>query len=281
MHDGNHMAYSNNKWMNTLAGNTLELLGTSAIIYKRSHDFGHHGCVNHLELDRAFDTTFPLLRFHRGLPLLSYHRHQWIYGPILYSFLNFGEMFGQYDEIYWLSNYPVRRGSISIKAVAARTFVIVLYILLYWVLPMYQFGFTHFYSIWMLEMMVNSHSYVWFFAVNHWTVEAGYTDFMNISQTNWGVLQVENSCNFGTDYWCWNVLAGGLNYQIEHHLFPGFIHTRLEEIQPIVRETCKEFGLNYIHYPTFYEAIVSNIQMMYEFGLPDNEYDQLKKAKID
>ncbi len=47
MHDGNHMAFSNNKWMNTLAGFTLELLGTSAVIYKRSHDFGHHGCVNH------------------------------------------------------------------------------------------------------------------------------------------------------------------------------------------------------------------------------------------
>lgn len=68
MHDGNHMAFSNNKWMNTLAGFTLELLGTSAVIYKRSHDFGHHGCVNHLELDRAFDTTFPMFRLHRGLP---------------------------------------------------------------------------------------------------------------------------------------------------------------------------------------------------------------------
>jgi fatty acid desaturase len=190
-------------------------------------------------------------------------------------------MFGQYDEISWLSNYPVRRGNISLKAIAARTFVIVIYILLYWILPIYQFGYTSFYQIWMLEMMVNSNSYVWFFAVNHWTVEAGKTDFMNISKTNWGVLQVENSCNFGTDLWYWNILSGGLNYQIEHHLFPGYIHTRLSDIHPIVEETCKEFGLTYINYPTFTSAIISNIQMMKEYGLPDDEYALLDKSKTE
>ena len=75
MHDGNHMAYSEKKWLNRVAGFSLEMLGTSAIIYKRSHDFGHHGCVNHLELDRAFDTTYPLIRLHPGLPWQPYHKY--------------------------------------------------------------------------------------------------------------------------------------------------------------------------------------------------------------
>lgn len=74
MHDGNHMAFSDSKLINRIAGFSLELVGTSAIIYKRSHDFGHHGCVNHLELDRAFDTTYPLIRLHPGLPWLPYHK---------------------------------------------------------------------------------------------------------------------------------------------------------------------------------------------------------------
>lgn len=68
MHDGNHKAFSAKKWLNTLAGATLDFVGSSSIIYKRSHDFGHHGCVNHLELDRAFDTTYPILRLHENLP---------------------------------------------------------------------------------------------------------------------------------------------------------------------------------------------------------------------
>jgi fatty acid desaturase len=278
MHDGNHMAYSNNKWMNTIAGACIELLGTSCVIYKRSHDFGHHGCVNHLELDRAFDTTFPLLRLHKGLPRLGYHKWQWLYGPIAYSFVNFGDMFGQYDEIAWLSNYPVRRGFISVKALTSRTMVAALWLFLYFGLPVYMHGYTHMYGVWFVFMCVFGHSYVWFFAVNHWTTEAGMTDFMNISQTNWGVLQVENSCNFGTDLWYWNVLSGGLNYQIEHHLFPGYIHTRLPELHPIVKKTCEEYGMKYTNFPTFSSAILSNIQMLYNYGQPDeDEEDHLKQ----
>lgn len=277
MHDGNHMAYSNNKWMNTISGASLELLGTSWVIYKRSHDFGHHGCVNHLELDRAFDTTFPLLRFHKGLPRLSYHKWQWIYGPIAYSFVNFGDMFGQYDEISWLSNFPVRRGFISVKALTSRTIVAWLWILFYFLMPMYIHGYTHMYSVWLLFMLVFGHSYIWFFAVNHWTTEAGMTDFMNIKQTNWGILQVENSCNFGIGLWYWWILSGGLNFQIEHHLFPGYIHTRYPEIQPIVKKTWEEFGIKYTCFPDFWSAIKSNVQLLYELGRDEEEENHLKK----
>lgn len=145
MHDGNHMAFSTKKWLNRVSGFSLELLGTSAIIYKRSHDFGHHGCVNHLELDRSFDTTYPLIRLHPGLPWLPYHKYQHIYGPIIYCFANFGDMFGQFDELYWLSNFPVRRGFISKKCILARWVVIFWYI--FWAVsfPIYLHGYTHWY----------------------------------------------------------------------------------------------------------------------------------------
>jgi fatty acid desaturase len=276
MHDGNHMAFSNNKWLNTIAGFTLELLGTSAINYKRSHDFGHHGCVNHLELDRAFDTTFPLLRLHKGLPRLDYHKYQWFYGPILYGFVNFGDMFGVYDEMAWLSNYPVRRGHISFKALASKTFFGFGWLIMHLLVPIHLYGFTTGYGIWLFYMIIFSHSYTWFFAVNHWTTEAGMTDFMNISQTNWGVLQVENSCNFGLDIWYWNWLSGGLNFQIEHHLFPGFIHTRLPEIHPIVKATCEEFGYKYTNFPSFGSAVKSHIQMLYNYGQPDEVEEHVK-----
>lgn len=52
MHDGNHGAFSTNKWVSWIAGLTLELTGSTSVVYRRSHNFGHHGCVNHFELDR-------------------------------------------------------------------------------------------------------------------------------------------------------------------------------------------------------------------------------------
>lgn len=90
---------------------------------------------------------------------------------------------------------------------------------------MYKHGYTQFYEVWWVYMLVTSVCYVYFFAVNHWTLEAGMVDFMTIGENNWGTLQVTNSSNFANHSLLWNTLAGGLNFQIEHHLFPGYIHT--------------------------------------------------------
>lgn len=121
-------------------------------------------------------------------------------------------MFGQFDEISWLSNFPVRRGFISNKCIIARWAVI-----LYWLGfamfgPWYLHGYTKMYEIWWLYMICLGLGYVWFFAVNHWTTEANMTDYMNISQNNWGKLQVTNSNNFANGSIIWDTLSGGLNY---------------------------------------------------------------------
>ena len=73
MHDGNHMAFTSSKSLSWAAGHALDLIGSSSVVYRRSHTFGHHSCVNHYELDRSFDTTFPLMRLHMSQPLHWYH----------------------------------------------------------------------------------------------------------------------------------------------------------------------------------------------------------------
>ena len=95
MHDGNHMAASNSKVLNKMAGIALDLVSSSSIVYKRSHDFGHHGCVNHLELDRAYDTTYPIFRLHKALPHMWAHKFQHIYMWLMYGTVNFGDLFGE------------------------------------------------------------------------------------------------------------------------------------------------------------------------------------------
>jgi len=103
-------------------------------------------------------------------------------------------------------------------------------------------------------MCVFSYGYAIFFAVNHWTEEAAQVDNSNIGKTNWGVLQVEilkfysnrkveNSSNFALDSAFWTHVSGGLNHQIEHHLFPSLAHTRLPEIRQIVVDLCKEYNI--------------------------------------
>jgi len=72
-------------------------------------------------------------------------------------------------------------------------------------------------------------------------------DENNYGKVDWGEMQVRNSSNFG-NHWAGDLFAfcnGSINYQIEHHLFPGMSHIHLPRIAPIVRQTCEEFNVPY------------------------------------
>jgi linoleoyl-CoA desaturase len=63
-------------------------------------------------------------------------------------------------------------------------------------------------------------------------------------------------------------LVGGLNYQIEHHLFPRISHIHYPAISKIVQETCEKFDLHYNYFPTTRAAIASHYRFMKEMGRP-------------
>jgi linoleoyl-CoA desaturase len=72
---------------------------------------------------------------------------------------------------------------------------------------------------------------------------------------DWLKLQVMNSANFFVDSDIYTYLFGGINYQIEHHLFPNMSSVHLKSISPIVREFCKEHGINYTVHNSLYEVM--------------------------
>jgi len=72
---------------------------------------------------------------------------------------------------------------------------------------------------------------------------------------SWSVRQVESSVNWANGSYCWFLLSNGLNFQIEHHLFPGVNQTHLCHIAPIVQRTCEEYGVKYNAMPTFWSAL--------------------------
>jgi fatty acid desaturase len=77
---------------------------------------------------------------------------------------------------------------------------------------------------------------------------------------DWGVVQVRNSGNFavgGRELVCH--FFGGINYQIEHHLFPSVNHVHLPRISKIVREVCQEHGVPYVVEPSVWSAFASSL----------------------
>lgn len=74
---------------------------------------------------------------------------------------------------------------------------------------------------------------------------------------DWLRLQVQNSGNFLNNNKMWTIVFGGINYQIEHHLFPSVSNIHLPEISIIVRKYCEEHNIPYVHKDTLYDTLYS------------------------
>ena len=263
-HDGNHSAFANNT-VSWLAGCTLELLGSSGANFRRAHNYGHHTYTNHFELDRVFDLDPSIVRIHVNQRLFPHHRYQHIYAWALYGLLPFFNLIRCFEEMFLKSNYPIRRGTVGVAEVLGQLVVKLVWVSAMLLAPIQLHGIVTVVPIWLLYMVVLSWCYGIFFAVNHYTFDAGYQDNSNRA-SDWGVVQVENALNFAPDSWFWTQVSGGLNLQIEHHLFPSMLHTRLPEISAIVKQTCAEFGVTYNAYPSFWASVKAHYDFIKAMG---------------
>jgi len=85
-------------------------------------------------------------------------------------------------------------------------------------------------------------------------------------ENEWAIHQVKTTANFAAKSKIITWLVGGLNFQIEHHLFPRISHIHYPEISRIVREKCEQFDLRYNYFPTMGQAVVSHFKVMNELG---------------
>jgi linoleoyl-CoA desaturase len=74
----------------------------------------------------------------------------------------------------------------------------------------------------------------------------------------WAVHQVETTADFAPHNGPLSFYIGGLNYQVEHHLYPHICHLDYPRIAPIVRATCEEFGIRYNCYTTWRQAFAAH-----------------------
>ena len=84
----------------------------------------------------------------------------------------------------------------------------------------------------------------------------------------WAVHQVQTTVDFCRSNPLVAWLLGGLNYQIEHHLFPQICHSNYPAISALVKETCRDFGIRYYAHPTFWAGILSHFRWLRRMGMP-------------
>ena len=261
MHDANHSGYSDNPRTNKLIGLTADFLGMSGFRWRTKHNVWHHTYTNISGYDDDVETygTMRLTPRAQWKPLFK--AQAW-YSPLVYSFIGFDfimrdlmmAVIGKSDENHV---YPKMNAADKVTFWTGKLFFFVIML----ALPMLVFPWWQVLIGFMIEMLTVGVLLSVFFQLAHINTEAAFPvpvgDPPHI-ENEWAIHQVETTVDFAQQNWLLSYYAGGLNFQIEHHLFPHICHLNYPLLAPIVQATCEEFGVRYKCYPTWRQALASH-----------------------
>lgn len=269
MHDGGHGSFSNSKAVNRLAAISVNFLGASSIMWNMKHNIIHHTYTNIDGVDDDIEIK-PYLRMCATQKLHPLHRFQHYYVWVLYTMLHLIWIFLTDYQKY----FKKKIGSVSIKKLTVKEHfgfwgAKLGYAIIFMVLPIIMVGFVKWMVGFLIASMVTGFVISIVFQLAH-TVE--HTDFpLPVAATNkieneWAIHQVQTTANFATKNKLISWFVGGLNFQIEHHLFPKVSHIHYPAISKIIKQTCNDFDVKYIEFTKMRHAIASHASYLRRMG---------------
>lgn len=272
MHDACHGSYSKNSKTNNLLGLSLNVLGGNAFFWKQKHNIIHHTYTNVDGIDDDIAKS-PFIRMCSTQKWMPAHKVQHLYLPFLYMLGSFFWIFVKDFDNYFrqqVHTTPInnmdRKEHITFWVSKAFYFVV------YIIIPILYFGFLP----WLLGFAV-MHMAMGFtlsivFQLAHVVEETEFefiavdAEDVKLIESEWAVHQIKTTANFAPNHAIISWFVGGLNYQIEHHLFPRISHVHYPAISKIVEEKCREFNLPYNSIPTMSNAVRSHFRFIRELG---------------
>jgi linoleoyl-CoA desaturase len=270
MHDGAHGSYSRRRWVNDLMGYSLNLVGGNTYFWKLKHNVAHHTFPNVEGQDEDID-VWPFIRSSSHQKRLWFHRYQHVYGLFLYCITYLQWVFWADTRKYIdrtiggleITKFTVRDHMIFwlSKAFYIGVFVVVPMIVLGW-----QFGLiTYLASAAATGILISV-----VFQLAHVNEQTHFTEpdvDTNKVDGEFIVHQFVTTANFSTRSKVVSWFLGGLNFQVEHHIFPKISHVHYPAIKGIVESTCREFGVPYLEYPTVLQALTSHLRYLRLIGI--------------
>ncbi len=292
MHDANHGTYSRNKNVNKVLGITLNLVGSNAKIWKIQHNVLHHTYTNIDGADDDIDVPF-FLRVSPHSKKYWIHNFQqyyfwFFYGLITISWITIKDFqsLSKYKKMGLLGHdikYSKEVVKIAVWKLIYFSYVLALPIILLpipvWIILL-AFLSMHFVAGLFISLVFQS---------AHIVPETKFPQPNNDGQLNeeWTVHQLATTSNFSPKSKALTWMIGGLNYQVEHHLFPNICHVHYPNLAKIVKSTSKEFNIQYHCQTTFWAAIKSHVRLLKKLGrapqqisVPSGAYKNMKLATI-
>jgi linoleoyl-CoA desaturase len=273
-HDAGHKAYSDRPWINKLMALSLDLVGGSSYMWDWKHNSIHHTYPNINGEDD--DINIGLLgRLSPQQRRLPFHRFQGIYLWMLYGFLAI--KWHCVDDFYQVA--IGRIGKHKIPRPKGKDLAIfisgkIAFFSMALGIPMLMHPVLAVLGVYALAAFVSGVVLSVVFQLAHVVEEAEFPVPMTMAdgaqrmETEWAVHQVQTTVDFGRKNPVLRWFLGGLNFQIEHHLFSRICHIHYPELSKIVEELCHEFGIRYSAHKSFFAAVVSHGRWLVEMGKP-------------
>jgi linoleoyl-CoA desaturase len=269
-HDARHGAYSDRPWVNRLMSFSLDLVGGSSFLWHYKHDVIHHTYVN----ITGHDTDIDLGNMGRLSPHQSrfwFHRLQHWYLWFLYGLIVIKWHF--YDDFHDLlvgrigaHPFPRPRTWDLIRFFGGKAvFFSLAFVVPLLLHPVWVVGVVYLVAAWIAGLVLSI-----VFQLAHCVEEADFPLLPAAGRIDhsWAAHQVATTVNFARGNRVVSWLVGGLNFQIEHHLFPHVCHVHYPALARVVEQTCTEFGVRYVAHETLAASIASHYRWLRRMGEP-------------
>jgi linoleoyl-CoA desaturase len=270
MHDANHGSYSTRQWLNDGLGLSMNAMGASAFFWKQKHNILHHTYTNIDGLDDDIAKS-PVIRQCVTQRWVPAHKVQHLYLLPIYALSTiFWVFIMDFTKYFTRRIYTTPAWKMTLKNHLIFWGTKILYITFYMVIPAMVWGV----GPWLLGFfLMNAAMGLTLSIVFQLAHVVEITEFENVAldetkniETAWAEHELKTTANFAMGNKVISWFVGGLNYQIEHHLFPKVSHVHYPAISKIVMEKCKEFNLPYNKYDTMMEAVASHFRVMKSLG---------------
>ncbi len=271
MHDALHGAYSKNRKVNKWLGYTINLIGANHTVWSIQHNVLHHSYTNIHGLDDDINAPF-FLRFSPFDDRNRLHKYQHYYAWFLYGFMSMAWLttkdfirLKRYYELGLIKNAKDYRAKVWNSLVWK-----IVYFTFCFFLPVICTDFP----VWIILLAFLSKHFITgiiisvVFQVAHVmpSVDFPQPNEQGEMQADRLIHQMFTTSNFSPKSKLFSWLIGGLNFQVEHHLFPNISHVHYRNLAPLVQKTAQEFGIPYHCEQTFFAAICNHYRMLRILG---------------
>ncbi|NQW42953.1 MAG: acyl-CoA desaturase [Bacteroidetes bacterium] len=271
MHDSCHGAFSNNSTINEIFGYSLNFLGADCYYWKVKHNVLHHTYTN---IDGVDDDIFkpPFLRMSPNQPYNSMHKNQHKYMLFLYGISTlFWIFYMDFNKYFTNKVHTTELPKMSLKNHLIFWFTKIYFIAVWVITPIVFLGVSKFLIGFFLYNFVMGIVMSVVFQLAHIVQGVDFADAQNLGniakiEEDWAIFQMKTTFDFSPNSKFLTWALGGLNFQVEHHLFPKVSHVHYPAIRPIVKEICKNHNVPHNEFKSFWLAVKSHFAMMAQLG---------------